>query len=339
MIEAHIKKLIEHTGSIGIDEYMSVVVPYYYNNNHVFGSLGDFITAPEVSQMFGEIIGIWCADIFIKAGMPDFRLVELGPGRGTLMSDLLRATKHIPHFHERLQEIILVDSSPVLRSLQQAALKNYPQCQFRERLGILEDKFTIIIANEFFDALPIKQFMVQAGRLREVVIANNNDRLDFSLAAQSLPAKRSLPDNAILEISSVAGAYALQIANIISNTGGAALIIDYGYMVPSYTSTLQAVKSHKYHDVLQNMGTADITAHVDFAALQKVFAQAKCTTQIQSQGDFLQAFGIATRAEKLINHGAIPNKINCDLRRLTDQVEMGKLFKVLAVSFGISSKN
>jgi len=331
MIEQHIKKLIRHTGSIAIDEYMSVVVPYYYANNHVFGSQGDFITAPEVSQMFGEIIGVWCADQFIKAGKHKFRLVELGPGRGTLMSDLLRATKHVPLFHEHLQEIILIDSSPELRKTQQATLKNYPQCQFRDRLGELGNKFTIVIANEFFDALPIKQFRAQSGKLQEVVIADDNDQLGFCLSTQSLPLKGPLPEGAIIEVCPAAETYALQIADLISSAGGAALIIDYGYTVPSYVSTLQALKSHKYHDVLQDIGTADVTAHVDFAALAQMFVKLKCSTQIQTQGDFLQEFGIKARAEKLIERGASEAKINSELNRLTSITEMGELFKVLSV--------
>jgi NADH dehydrogenase [ubiquinone] 1 alpha subcomplex assembly factor 7 len=329
-INQHIKQLISLKGAIALDEFLSLVVPYYYANNQVFGKSGDFTTAPEISQMFGEMVGIWAAQAFLEAGSPSFQLLELGPGRGTLMQDLLRATQHIPSFHEKLQHIILVENSTTLQEVQRQTLANVSRVSWQSDLKNLPDCFTIIIANEFFDALPFKQFQVSKGKLHEVMVTYRDDQFSFCLSLTGLPLKDELPEGAIIEYSPLTEQYAASIKEILLKNKGRALIIDYGYNSPPYKSTLQALYKHNKVNPLMHLGQADITYLVDFSKLAAQFTPT-ITPRISTQGEFLIEHGITQRAEQLIKNGADHKQIKSQLERLISKEQMGELFKVLIV--------
>jgi NADH dehydrogenase [ubiquinone] 1 alpha subcomplex assembly factor 7 len=313
----------------------------YYSRQDPFGRDGDFITAPEVSQMFGELIGLWAVAGWQAQGAPNpFRLVELGPGRGTLMADALRAARLVPDFLAAA-EIDLVEVSPSLRERQRQALAGQ-RVTWHERLDELPEQPLVLIANEFFDALPIRQFQQQRGCWHERVIGLNptGDGLVFGLAPPlPEPAAFDLPtgasEGAIAEHCPAGQAIAGEIARRLATRGGLALIIDYGYGAGESGDTLQAVRRHDRHDVLEAPGKADLTAHVDFAALALTARAAGAAVHGPvTQGDFLSALGLAARAERL-SAKATPSQardIAAAKTRLVAPAEMGRLFKVLALT-------
>ncbi len=322
--ESSIKKLIEVNGPIPIDQFMELVVSYYYANNNPFGCDGDFITAPEISQMFGEIIGIWCANHWLESNSRPFTLVEIGGGNGTLMSDLIRGTKHIPNFHKSIIEIAMVETSPALAQKQSKKI-NFPRIKWHQHISEVEAQDCIVICNEFFDALPIKQFKKDKDGLKEVLVGATEDHLMFT-TSRSFNIEEKLKIDSIIETSPASTVYANLIREKIGDHG-AGLIIDYGYIEPTYKSTLQAVKKNRYHNILSEIGTADITAHVDFKSLAKIFKQ----SEILSQGEFLKKYGIEIRAKSLISNGGNINEINSQLDRLISLEHMGELFKAMIV--------
>ncbi len=346
-IVVKLKELIKQNGSIPVDKFMEMVVPYYYKNNSPFGKNGDFVTAPEVSQMFGEMIGIWCANHWLNKGKNKFTLVEIGGGNGTLMDDLLRGTKNIKGFHDSIEQIAMVEISPALKEKQKAKIL-FSKINWYSDLKELDSENCIIICNEFFDALPIKQFIKEQDGFKEVHIGLKDDEFEFVTKSISLSNPTSHPELvsgsiemlkqvqhdknmgfSIIEKSESSIRYAEVIKQKISSIG-AALIIDYGYIEPSYKSTLQALKNHKFHNVLKEIGEADITAHVDFKSLAKVFDSFKA--DIIPQGDFLIRCGIMARAAMLIDKGADPKEIHEALARLINNDQMGQLFKVLEIT-------
>lgn len=296
--------------------------------------------------MFGEMIGAWVADYWIKLGQPDhFLLIEFGPGKGTLMADMLRATKNVPGFHKAM-EIILIENSPSLTEIQKETLSGYPvtwaaQMDY-ERLA---DKAApvMIIGNEFFDALPVRQFQMSDKGWRERMIAlNEQDNFSFGLGpvapsiAEDLPKSASAGD--IYEISPVRTACMMNIAALIRKCGGAALFIDYGYdeqKTPVKGDTLQAVKSHEYVPVLSDMGTADLTSHVDFYALRLAAEkEGAAVFGAAEQGHFLQELGIGMRAQMLCRNANDKQMKDIEkaVERLCAPDQMGTLFKVMAVT-------
>jgi NADH dehydrogenase [ubiquinone] 1 alpha subcomplex assembly factor 7 len=327
---------IRENGPISIAAYMRECNAHYYATRDPFGAAGDFTTAPEISQVFGELIGVWCADYWQRMGAPDpVLLVELGPGRGTLMADALRATRHVPGFHAAIR-LHLVEFSPRLRALQGEKLGVYKP-QFHGAITSLPPGPMLLIANEFLDALPIMQFECQAGALHERKIGCDGAALMFTRAPQ--PAgEAALPganDGAIKEVNPTAYALMRWIARRIAPAGGAALVIDYGYDPSGYGDTLQAVRGHRYHSILESPGRADITAHVDFRAVAESAARggAKVYGPVP-QADFLAHLGIEARAAALLN-AASPTQqeaIRSGVRRLIAPEEMGRLFKVLALT-------
>lgn len=321
-----------------LDQFMSFVIPYYYQNNMAIGSVGDFLTAPEISQMFGEMVGIWCAEKFLQANSPKFQIIELGAGNGTMLSDLLRATKHVVGFHENLENIVVIENSDLLKSRQKLKLKQYDKCKWKNNLDDIDKLFTIIIANEFFDALPIKQYQVVKSRLHEVMIKIANNKAEFVLSSEGLSLDLfgkygSFHEGDIIETSPASLNYAHLIKNLITQNGGAALIIDYGYVKSTNKSTLQALYEHRYISPLEKIGNADITAHVNFQSLAEVFAGCN-DIKISTQSDFLTSYGITTRAEQLINKASNKSEeIKSQLERLISSQQMGELFKVLEASY------
>jgi SAM-dependent MidA family methyltransferase len=292
MLKNQILAEVKQAGAIGVDRFMDLCNSYYYSSKDPLGSSGDFITAPEISQIFGEMLGIWAITAWEKIGKPaEVALVELGPGRGTLMADLLRGIKVAPAFKPQVH---FVEISPVLKQLQQQKVQHATWHNSYPTLPIP----TIVIANEFFDALPIKQFC----GTEERVIKQENDEMIFSTSTVTH------------EESAACTAVMTQIAAHAS----AACIIDYGYTGKSTGDTLQSIKSHQFTHPLHNIGEQDLTAHVNFANLAAICQKPYTLT---TQREFLLAHGADVRAKILGKQQ--------DLERLIAPDQMGDLFKVL----------
>lgn len=331
-----LKARIARTGPITVAEYMAECLMHptlgYYTTRDPFGQAGDFITAPEISQMFGELIGLSLAQTWMDQGRPSpFVLAELGPGRGTLMADALRATKSVPDFHTAAQ-ICFVETSPTLREAQKT---NVPSVKFYDTVESLPDLPLFLIANEFFDALPIRQFVRADDGWSERVVGVRDNQLEFGLttAAPISTLDHRIADTKagnLIEISAAAQAISEEIGQRIEDRGGAALIIDYGDWV-SMGDTLQALKAHVKSDPLADPGQADLTAHVDFAEIADA---TKCnSTRLTPQGIFLERLGITARAQALaknLSGSALETHVQAH-RRLTHPAEMGDLFKVLGL--------
>ncbi len=335
----HLIARIAADGPMRLDEYMSVCLLHpeygYYTTRQPFGRAGDFTTAPEISQMFGELIGLCLAQDWLSKGAPaPFTLAELGPGRGTLMADALRACTAVPGFLDAAQ-IVLVEASPALRAEQRAALAGH-EVTWVDTTDALPDQPLFAIANEFFDALPIRQFIRDGAQWRERQVGLQEDRLAFGLGPAlpqpSFEARLAdTKDGDMIEVSSALGPAVSGLADRIAGFGGAALIIDYGSW-RSLGNTFQAIEQHKKVDPLAAPGRADLTAHVDFEALAQ--AAASCAhSALTPQGVFLERLGITHRARKLaatLSEDALTNHISAH-RRLTHPEEMGTLFKVIAL--------
>jgi NADH dehydrogenase [ubiquinone] 1 alpha subcomplex assembly factor 7 len=305
-----------------------------------FGARGDFVTAPEISQMFGEMIGVWIASAWTAMGAPSqFNLVELGPGRGTLMQDALRAMRAAPGLLDATR-VHLVEISPALRDKQRATLADVaPPVAWHGDLASVPDGPLIVVANEFFDALPIRQFVRQDEAWREKRISRlADDKLCYIWAHKpALDLPRDAPDGAIFETSPASFEIVAAIADRLFRHPGAALVIDYGHASPGFGDTLQAMRAHKFEPPLKSPGEADLTAHVDFSALIDAARAAGVATQgAATQGAFLRARGSETRARQLGARASVEQKlaIAAALARLTDQSApkaMGALFKAIAL--------
>jgi SAM-dependent MidA family methyltransferase len=342
---AELRELIAAEGPIGVDRYMQLCLGHprlgYYMTRDPFGQAGDFVTAPEVSQMFGELIGLWCADTWGALGSPGrVHLVELGPGRGTLMADAWRALRLVPAF-QAAAGIHLVETSPVLRERQRETLGRVAASPvWHQSLATLpRDAPLVVVANEFFDALPVRQFQRVAGGWRERLVGLNVEgRLAFGLAPTPEPGVvKDAPDGSVLEWPQAAAQVMRDLAGRLVGQGGAALIIDYGHLQSGAGDTLQAMRKHAFVDVLAEPGEADLTVHVDFAALARVAAGGGAQVfPALEQGAFLRALGIEARAAKLAGagHAARVATVRAALSRLVDREPpgMGALFKVLAVA-------
>ncbi len=337
-----LRERIRRDGPISVATYMELCLHHpthgYYRRGRPIGAAGDFVTAPEVSQMFGELIGLWCAAVWQSMGQPKrVRLVELGPGRGTLLVDALRAARTVPAFRDAI-DLHLVESNQSLRA-EQAALLADAQPTWHERFETVPPGPVLVIANEFFDALPIRQFerVGNAWQERVVTLVPSSQALRFA-ASDSVPVEDGLgcaPSGAIVERAPAREALAGAIAARIVADCGAALIVDYGHEQPGFGDTLQAVKRHRRHDALDEPGYADLTAHVDFSSLAAAARHAGAGVfGPVSQGDILRALGIDARAAQL-RQGASADQaadIDAALRRLTGVHGMGTLFKALALA-------
>ncbi|MDF0601544.1 SAM-dependent methyltransferase [Psychromarinibacter sp. C21-152] len=327
---------IAAAGPMTVAEFMaeSLMDPEhgYYATRDPFGTGGDFITAPEISQMFGELIGLSLAQSWMDQGAPaPFTLAELGPGRGTLMADALRATRSVPGFHAAAR-VHLVEASATLRDRQRETLEGY-ELRWRDSADALPEAPLFLVANEFFDALPIRQFQRDAHGWRERQVAVEDGRLIFGLSAPAPLAEleHRLEETApgdIVETCAAAGPVMQALAERIAGHGGAALVIDYGGW-RSLGDTLQAVRGHQPEDPLAHPGEADLTAHVDFEALARA-ASPLTATEMTPQGVFLERLGITQRAQALARglDGAALDAHVAAHRRLTHPDEMGSLFKV-----------
>ncbi len=323
-------RAITLAGPIPLSHYMAAANAAYYAGRDPLGAAGDFVTAPEVSQMFGELIGLWAGDLWDRAGRPAIAWVELGPGRGTLTIDALRAMATAgltPSVH-------LVETSPVLRAAQARAI---PHATWHDDVTTLPaDLPLILVANEFFDALPIRQLVRATDGWRERLVACQ-DTLFLPIAGQPVPDAiipedlRTAPAGSVIETSPASVAIARQVAQRIVAQGGAALVVDYGYEGPALGETLQAVSGHAFVNPFEAPGTRDLTAHVDFATLAAaVAAKGAVPTPAVGQGAFLTALGIDARAAALGARVADRDRIAADRGRLVDPAEMGTLFRVAA---------
>ncbi len=334
-LEDLIIAMIREDGPMPIDRYMALCLGHplhgYYMSRDPFGPDGDFITAPEISQMFGELVGIWCAAAFQALGAPGrFLLVELGPGRGTLMSDILRATKVMPGFRRGAQ-IHLVETSPSLRGLQAEKLGDV--VTWHDSIASLPDGPSIIIANEFFDALPIDQYEFRGGQWMERRIGlSAGDRLVIGLSASPLAAPAAA-EGAILEAGPLRAEIARTLGARLARSPGAALVIDYGHATTGLGDTLQAVRRHKFCSILDRPGEADLTSHVDFESLGRAFTRDGVVAHGPiTQRQFLLAMGIEARAAILAKAAKLPGRkiIARAIERLAGEKQMGNLFKVMA---------
>jgi SAM-dependent MidA family methyltransferase len=335
MLAEQLKARIAKTGPITLADFMAECLLHptygYYTTRDPFGV--DFITAPEMSQMFGELIGLSLAQAWLDQGAPaDIILGELGPGRGTLMADALRATKQVPGFHAALT-VHFVEASPVLRAAQAEAV---PDAVWHDSIATLPDAPTFLIANEFFDALPIRQFIRNGDGWSERVVGLQDDVLAFGLTAPApLDALQTrLADTVEGDLVETCPALAGIVQDIgmrIATHGGAALIIDYGDW-RSLGDTFQALERGEMVDPLASPGMADLTAHVDFEAIADAAAPAKFS-RVTPQGVFLERLGITQRAQQLaenLSGDALEQHIAAH-RRLTHPSEMGNLFKVIGL--------
>ncbi len=335
-------------GPLSVARYMELALGHsdfgYYQSDDPFGADGDFITAPEISQMFGELMGIWCAVVWRVMGGPErINLVELGPGRGTLMADALRALDAAPEFKAAIR-LHLVETGKGLRRRQKETLGHaHPDIapQWHERIESLPQGPAIFIANEFFDALPIHQFQKTPEGWRERLIGvAANGGFCFVLSPPlntPPPVGEELLDaeaEAVAEVSPASLNIARVIGEKVATQGGAALIIDYGHEIPGLGDTLQAVKNHGFADPLADPGRVDLTAHVDFAAIGAAAGlDGAAVFGPLAQGIFLNRLGIETRAAALIENATADQgeEIRGAVARLTDADQMGTLFKALAV--------
>src|SRR5712671_6385840 len=316
----------------------------YYVSRDPLGREGDFTTAPEVSQMFGELLGLWAASVWKAIGSPAvLRVIELGPGRGTMMADALRALRVLPPLYQSLS-LHLVEINPVLRDKQKSTLSGVRNIAWHERLDEVPDGPSVILANEYFDVLPIHQVVKrETGWHERVVEIDGNGKLEFSAAAEPMPRfevllpplVRAAPVGAVFEWRP--DAEIMKIASRVRDQDGAALIIDYGHLRSDSGDTFQAIARHSFADPLTNPGQADVTAHVDFEAL--ACAAEDIGARVHgpvTQGDFLKRLGIETRAVALM--GKTTPEVSADiagaLKRLTDSGRggMGSMFKVVAIT-------
>ncbi|MBL4801759.1 MAG: SAM-dependent methyltransferase [Emcibacter sp.] len=352
-LETYLIKLINAQGPITVATFMAEALGNsthgYYMKKDPFGQDGDFTTAPEISQMFGEMVGLWQAINWMNMGRPErIHLIELGPGRGTLMQDVLRSMKSIPGM---LDAIVphMVEMSPALQKIQAENLKAYKTLTWHNRISDVltqaKGEPILVIANEFFDALPVRQFQKAESGWHERLVCTNNidnhERLILQLAPMPSPeqiipsALHRADEGSIAEICTIGQNICAEIAEHIQQYSGAALFIDYGHIVHGTGDTLQAVKKHKYVDILLEPGDVDLTTHVDFQSLKETALQ--YGTQVYGptdQGKFLKSLGIEARAQTLQANSSASQKeaVICALHRLTDNKEMGSLFKVMALS-------
>lgn len=328
---------IAATGPISLADYMAEALLHpeygYYSTRDPLGAQGDFITSPEISQMFGELLGLCLAQTWLDQGAPErFALVEPGPGRGTLMADILRATRSVPNFHAAA-EVYFLEASATLRAEQS---KRVPIAHWIDRVSDIPDLPIYLVANEFLDALPIRQFVRDGKEWRERMVGLDQDKLTFGLSApapiQALEHRLlDTKDGDLVETCPALPAFIGEIGARIEAKGGTALFIDYGDW-GSLGDTLQALRAHEKTDPLAAPGSADLTAHVDFEAITRASAPAKFT-RLTSQGVFLERLGITQRAQALasqLSGEALESHIAAH-RRLTHPSEMGDLFKVMGL--------
>jgi SAM-dependent MidA family methyltransferase len=340
-----LKERIGLSGPLSVADYMAAClldpVAGYYTTREPFGTAGDFVTAPEVSQMFGELIAAWLLSAWEECGRAAGAvLVELGPGRGTLMRDVCRTLRRLDGAWFGRRPIAMIEASPRLREIQRETLGEFTtKATWLDDLEDLPERPLLIVANEFFDALPIRQYQKRDGAWRERVIGlDGTGELAFGLGpgtvdADLLPSGSDRqPDETVVEVSPARAAAMAAVARRL-RAGGAGLFVDYGHLVPGFGDTFQAVRRHSFESVLANPGEADLTAHVDFAALAAAAKAHGLAAWAATQGEFLLNLGLLERAGALGTGAGAERqeRLRGEVERLAGPDAMGELFKVLAV--------
>lgn len=327
------RRLIKETGPISLAHYIAESNARYYASRDPLGEQGDFITAPEVSQMFGELIGLWLADLWVRMGSRKrIHYVELGPGRGTLAKDALAAAAR----YEFAPQMHFVETSPTLRAIQREA---FPDCHHHHDLSTLpDDAPLLIVANEFFDALPVHQLVRSADGWFARMVGLDGDDFTYVSGKERMdhlvpPSWVTAPQGAMIETSPAAVALMAEISQRLREQGGAALIIDYGQMELRAGATVQALKSHQHVNIFAHPGESDITAHVDFELLLQVAEDNGADVMgLQYQGEWLRQMGIDTRTEALQRRNpGDKDKLKRQRDRLVEGNQMGTVFKVLGI--------
>jgi NADH dehydrogenase [ubiquinone] 1 alpha subcomplex assembly factor 7 len=332
-IAGRLRRLIETTGPISVAQYVAEANAHYYATRDPLGAAGDFTTAPEISQMFGELVGLCLADLWLRAGRPVARYLELGPGRGTLAADALRAMRSAG----LRPEVHFVETSPVLREAQ---AERVPDAHWhRDMATVPGDRPLLVAANEFFDALPVHQLIRTDRGWRELLVRDAGESFERvpgpARPEAAVPAPlRGAPSGTVLETSPASVGVMRQLAQLLARAGGAALMIDYGHAETAPGDTLQAVSAHGYADPWTAPGERDLTAHVDFGALAEAArGEGLRVLGPVEQGRWLKALGIDQRAAALA--AAAPARtedVTAARERLTAPEQMGRLFKVLALA-------
>ncbi|KAG8930646.1 hypothetical protein FRC01_002450 [Tulasnella sp. 417] len=370
-----IEDTIRSTGPIPVSKYIQLCLSHptegYYMKGDIFGTKGDFITSPEISQAFGELVGIWLLSRWLEDGKPSrVQLVELGPGRGTLMDDILRATRGFKEFTSALTSVTLVETSEHLRKKQNEKLEKYGvPLSWHDRIeDVPQDAYSLIVAHEFFDAMPIHVLQKTERGFREVMVGldsttliknrspldidttlasptvqQTSSRLNFTLSAEpspvtsvlvaSSPRFANLPTGSRIEVSPASFKIAHNVGNLVEK-GGAALIVDYGGP-RFFGNSFRAFRKHKVVEVFDEPGSSDLTANVDFAYLKEAMPQPGLFHGLLSQRDFLLKMGIEVRRNALMKN-AIDDKRRKDIEhsvnRLIDPLGMGTQYQVMAVT-------
>jgi len=329
---------IRSSGPMSVASYMALCLTHptkgYYKSDDPLGVAGDFVTAPEISQMFGELIGFFFVNLWQQMGSPKaFTLLELGPGRGTLMADMLRVACRAEGFRDAL-DLRLFETNPALIAEQNARLEPY-EPKWIDSFEKVGEGPLLVVANEFFDALPIRQFVRMDDGWHERMVGLADGQRSFGLNPTPIPAP-AMPEavadaeiNAVFEVGLANGEVMKRLASVVSSQGGAILAMDYGYGRTQTGETLQGVRKHAYADVLDAPGEVDLSAHVDFEALGSVAAKAGLAVQpLATQGQFLTRLGITERAKALsaANPGSAAD-IAAAKARLVAPEQMGNLFK------------
>ena len=346
-LSKRIAGLIEAAEPLPISQYMAICLfdpeAGYYTTREPFGRSGDFITAPEVSQMFGELVAVWLRIAWEAVGRPSqVTFAEIGPGRGTLMKDVLRTLAQLDPALMARADFAMIEASARLAGIQKKTLHGTSaRINWHETVDTLPESSLIIVGNELFDAIPIRQFVKSAGSWRERAVGlDHAGGLTFVATAGAadtallLNDSQTAPEGAIVEFAPARTALMETIAARIAKNGGAGLFFDYGYAEPAIGDTLQALRKHSYEDVLANPGLADLTAHVDFSALGHAARRQGLKANLMNQGEFLLGMGLLERAGRLGANAdeATRERLQSEVERLAGPDQMGTLFRALAVT-------
>lgn len=345
-LKQRIADQISALGPIPVNDYMALCLfdpsDGYYTTREPFGTEGDFTTAPEISQMFGELVAVWLYQAWQAIGRPmPVTLAEIGPGRGTLMKDMLRTLSRLDPAFTKAARFAMIETSPRLTEIQRKTLEGSARTpDWHQSVDTLPETPLLIVGNELFDAIPVRQFVrTEKGWRERMVGLDDNGELRFFAGAASLDSSllpgnaADAPQGAIVELAPARSALMVTIAERIAANSGAGLFIDYGYLRPGVGDTLQALRKHQYEDVLASPGEADLTTHVDFAALSAAARAHGIDAHATTQGDFLLDMGLLERAGSLGTRAdeVARTKITGEVERLAGPTAMGELFKVLAI--------
>jgi SAM-dependent MidA family methyltransferase len=345
-LKERIAGLIGAVGPIPVSEYMALCLfdpeHGYYTTREPFGAAGDFVTAPEISQMFGELVAVWLYQAWQGAGCPlPVTFAEIGPGRGTLMKDMLRTWSRLDPSLAAAASFTMIETSPRLAGIQKKTLAGQAaKPDWHQTIDTLPRQPLLIVGNELFDAVPIRQFVYVGETWRERMVGlDAGGDLQFFAGAGSvdpllLPADAAdAPQGAIAEVAPARAALMSAVAGRIAGDGGAGLFIDYGHLRPGIGDTLQALRRHRHEDVLASPGKADLTAHVDFAALAQSARGCGLRTELSTQAEFLLGMGLIERAGSLGANAdeSTRQAISDAVERLAGSDAMGRLFKVMKI--------